>query len=118
MGRAVVRFEIGCRDRARTESFYRDLFEWYTAPMGPYATGIETLAGHGIDGHITALGHEPHHYVMVYVEVDDIQATLARVEALGGRTLVPRTPIPTGHFAWIADPEGTRVGLLEPAKPA
>ena len=35
MGRPVVHFEIGCRDKERTESFYTNLFEWSSTPYGP-----------------------------------------------------------------------------------
>ena len=88
MGCPVVHFEIGCRDKARTEEFFRTLFGWTMTPAGP-ASMIDTGAGSGINGHITELGHEPYHYANFYVQVDDIPAYLARAESLGGKTLVP-----------------------------
>ena len=116
IGRPVVHFEIGCRDNAKTRDFYTKLFDWQIHAAGP-ASVIQTGAGKGIDGHITSLGHEPQHYVTVYVEVDDLQAYLDKATALGGKTLVPPVKIPTGHFAWLADPDGNIVGLLQPLKP-
>jgi predicted enzyme related to lactoylglutathione lyase len=113
MGCPVVHFEIGCRDKARTEEFFRTLFGWTMTAGGP-ALMIDTGAGSGINGHITSLGHEPHHYTLLYVEVDDIPAYLAKAESLGGKTLVPPVTIPTGTFAWFADPDGTTVGLWTP----
>jgi uncharacterized protein len=113
MGQPVVHFEIGCRDRERTERFFSDLFGWSISPMGP-ASMINTGGAGGIQGHITALGHEPHHYVTVYVQVDDLAAALARAESLGGKTLVPPVDIPTGSFAWFADPDGNVIGLWRP----
>ena len=113
MGRPVVHFEIGCRDNAATQAFYSKLFDWQITAAGPAAT-IETGGGAGINGHITALGHEPHNYVTVYVQVDDIQAYLDKAKTLGGKVLVPPVPIPTGKFAWLADPEGNMIGLLQP----
>jgi predicted enzyme related to lactoylglutathione lyase len=112
MGRPVVRFEIGCRDKAKTAEFYGALFDWTTQDMGPAAM-IATGADEGIQGHITSLGHEPHNYTIFYVQVNDAEATLKRAEELGGKTLVPPVPIPTGKFAWMADPEGNTVGLFE-----
>jgi predicted enzyme related to lactoylglutathione lyase len=50
----------------------------------------------------------------VYVQVDDVKAYLDRAAALGGKTLVPPMEIPTGTFAWMADPEGSIVGLWKP----
>jgi uncharacterized protein len=113
MGQPVVHFEIGCRDSAKTSSFFSDLFGWNMQAMGP-ATMIDTAAGSGIQGHITALGHEPHRYTIFYVQVDDVQNYLDKAGALGGKTLVPPVEIPTGIFAWFADPEGNMIGLWKP----
>ena len=53
--------------------------------------------------------------VSVYVHTDDINATLAKAEALGGKIIVPRSEIPgVAWFAFFADPTGNQVGLLEP----
>jgi predicted enzyme related to lactoylglutathione lyase len=112
MGKPVVHFEIGCRDTAKTQAFYSQLFDWDITKAG-HAANINTGAA-GINGHITALGHEPHNYVTVYVQVDDLQAYLDKATALGGKTLVKPVPIPTGKFAWLADPDGNIVGLLQP----
>jgi predicted enzyme related to lactoylglutathione lyase len=115
MGCPVVHFEIGCRDTAKTKDFYAKLFDW-NIQGGGMSTTIQTGAGKGIDGHITALGHEPEHYTTFYVEVEDIKASLEKAKALGGKTIVPPVAIPTGHFAWMGDPDGNIVGLLQPKK--
>jgi predicted enzyme related to lactoylglutathione lyase len=60
------------------------------------------------------LGHEPFHYVTVYVQVDDLPAYLKKAESLGGKTLVPPVEIPQGSFAWFADPDGNTIGLWKP----
>jgi predicted enzyme related to lactoylglutathione lyase len=115
MGQPVVHFEIGCRDREKTAAFYGELFGWSIELAGPAAM-IDTQAGGvGIQGHITALGHEPHHYTTFYVQVDDVAAALESVGGLGGKTVVPPVTIPEGTFAWFADPEGNVVGLWKPA---
>jgi len=64
----------------------------------------------GITGHITSLGHEPHHYTIFDVDVDDVGAYLEKARSLGGKMLVPPVEIPTGTFAWMQDPEGNTVG--------
>jgi uncharacterized protein len=115
MGQPVVHFEIGCRDSKRTQEFYGKLFDWKIQEAGPAAM-IDTGSANGIPGHITALGHEPHNYVTVYVEVDDIPAYLAKAELLGGKKIVGPIDIPTGSFAWMADPEGTTIGLFKKKK--
>ena len=40
---------------------------------------------------------------------------LAKIESLGGKTLVPPQVIPTGTFAWFSDPESNTFGLWKPA---
>jgi predicted enzyme related to lactoylglutathione lyase len=114
MGQPVVHFEIGCKDKPATQAFYSKLFGWKMNDAGPAAM-IDTGANMGIDGHITALGHEPYHYTIFYVQVDDVQACIDQATALGGKMLVPPVNIPGGTFAWIADPEHNTVGLWKPA---
>ena len=113
MGHPVVHFEIGCRDAAKTQESYAKLFDWKMQAAGP-AVMIAADGAGGIEGHITALGHEPHNYVTVYVQVDDPKAYLEKAASLGGKTLVPPVEIPTGTFAWMADPDGNIVGLWKP----
>jgi predicted enzyme related to lactoylglutathione lyase len=112
MANPVVHFEIGCKDSKGTQEFYAKLFDWKIAEAGPAAM-ID--AGKGPTGHITALGHEPFHYTIFYVEVDDVQAYIDKATKLGGKMLVPPIPIPTGTFAWIQDTAGNTVGLWKPA---
>jgi uncharacterized protein len=114
MGRAVVHFEIGCRDSKKTQEFYKKLFAWSIQEMGPAAM-IAPESG-GIGGHITSLGHEPHHYSIFYVDVDDVAGYLEKAKSLGAKTLVPPVEIPTGTFAWMQDPEGNTVGLWKAKK--
>jgi uncharacterized protein len=113
MPHPVVHFEIGCKDKQKTSAFYAQLFGW-TIDDGPMGM-IDTGAASGIQGHIAALGHEPHQFTHFYIETDDVAASLAAIEAAGGKTLVPPVPIPGGTFAWFADPEGNTVGLWKPA---
>jgi predicted enzyme related to lactoylglutathione lyase len=110
MGQPVVHFEIGCRDSAKTADFFARLFDWQMQPMGP-ATMINTGASSGIQGHISSLGHEPFNYTTFYVQVDDVKTYLDKATALGGKTIVPPVEIPTGTFAWFADPDGNTIGL-------
>ncbi len=112
MPKPVVHFDIGCRDLAQTESFYTQLFDWTSSDYGPISKKIATGSDSGINGHLTALGHEPHNYVMVYVEVDDIKEHLERAAELGGSVVIPETEIPGGgRFAWFNDPDGNTIGL-------
>jgi predicted enzyme related to lactoylglutathione lyase len=108
-----VHFEIGCRDRAKAAQFFADLFDWKIQQNGPAAI-IDTASQRGIPGHVTSLGHEPQHYTIFYVEVDDVQGYLDKAVALGGEMLVPPIKIPTGTFAWLSDIDGNTIGLIKP----
>jgi predicted enzyme related to lactoylglutathione lyase len=110
-GRPVVHFEIGCRDRGKTRDFYSKLFGWQisASPAGTIDTGSQQ----GIQGHITSLGHEPHRYTTFYVDVEDVQASLDQAIAMGGTKLVGPVKIPTGTFAWFADPDGNLIAIIK-----
>jgi predicted enzyme related to lactoylglutathione lyase len=114
----VVHFEIGVRDVAKARGFYGPLLGWEFSPYGEAAmiANLGATAGTpGIGGHINSLGHPPHNYCVVYALVEDLAATIAHAEQLGGKQLVPPTEVPgMGHFAWVSDPEGNTLGLWKP----
>ena len=52
---------------------------------------------------------------LVYFAVDDCDATVARISALGGAVHRAPADIPgTGRFAIVTDPQGAAFGLLQP----
>jgi predicted enzyme related to lactoylglutathione lyase len=115
MAQPIILFEIGGRDRDRSANFYSQLFDWKIKPQGPVQF-IEPPPPGGIPGHITSLGHDPQNYVTIYVEVDDIEASLAKAESLGGTVAVRPIEIPNGTFAWFKDPDGNVIGLWQPLR--
>ena len=114
MAHPVVHFEIGCKDKATTNAFYRKVFGW-TIDDGPMGT-IDTGSTEGIAGHTVAMGHEPHQFTHIYIETDDVAASLQQIEAAGGKGVTPPIPIPTSTFAWFSDVEGNVLGLWKPNK--
>ena len=112
MSHPVVHFEIGCQDKAKTSAFYAEAFGWRIddGPMGMIDTGSSA----GIPGHVAALGHEPHQFTHFYMRPMMWRRRWHGLGELGGKTIVPPVPIPTGTFAWFADPEGNVVGLWKP----
>ena len=114
MPNPVVHFEIGGRESEKTQRFFTELFDWKTEVAGAAAM-ISTRSDEGIQGHITALGHEPFNYVTIYVQVDDLQAYLDKAESLGGKAIIPPTDVPgMGAFAWFSDIDGNTIGLWKP----
>jgi predicted enzyme related to lactoylglutathione lyase len=62
------------------------------------------------------IGQEPGGGVRatVFVQVPDLQATLDKAKALGGKVVVEPTEIPgVVTFAQFADPDGNVVGLIK-----
>ena len=51
---------------------------------------------------------------MINFAVDDLDALLARIEAKGVKVLQRDDSDPSGRFAWIVDPDGTKVELWQP----
>ncbi|MBX2873877.1 MAG: hypothetical protein KTR30_17310 [Saprospiraceae bacterium] len=117
MKRPVVHFEIGCDDLSGTLNFYQEVFKWKGIAEGISAK-IDA-EGHGISGHITALGHDPHKYITFYIETDALQEDLEQLQAAGGEKILGPFPVGDGReFAWFKDPAGNMVGLITPLKPS
>lgn len=55
---------------------------------------------------------------MVNLRVDDLDAMLERLRAAGVQVDDRVEEYPYGRFGWFMDPEGTRIELWEPARPA
>jgi predicted enzyme related to lactoylglutathione lyase len=116
MGAPVAYFEVISPDPERIRLFYSELFGWTTRAGGqPDYWLVDTGAGgEAIGGGIGGLqAGQTSGRTSIYVRVDDLQACLDRAERLGGKTLVPPTPLPgdLGSFAMFADPDGQAVGL-------
>jgi hypothetical protein len=117
VGQPVVHWEIGARDGAKLQEFYRTLFDWKIQVDPQFHYGMVDTGGQGgINGGISTLPAEAHPYVTFYVRVDNLESSLAKAEGLGGKTIIPPTPIPgVGSIAMFTDPEGHCVGLFKPA---
>ena len=114
MGNPIVSIEIGCKDKEATSKFYAQLFDWTLEPYGSHAVKFSTGAGAGVSGHVTALGHEPHHYTNFYVQTDDIEAHCKKAASLGAEVHLGPIDMPDGgKFAWLKDPEGTLFALIQ-----
>jgi len=112
MGEPVVHWEIGAKDIEKIQEFYGNLFDWEIQNNFPGYAQVNT-GQEGICGGIMQIKEDIPPYVTFYVEVNDLQAYLDKAEGLGGKTVVPPTPIPTiGSFAVFLDPEGHAIGLF------
>jgi len=114
MGAPVVHFEIMGGTGNQLEKFYGELFGWKIDSNNPMKYGVVDTGGvrAGINGGV-GTSQDGNKRVSVYVRVDDLQATLDKVEKLGGRTILPPVEVPGGpKLAMFADPAGNVTGLL------
>ena len=120
MPNPVVHWEITARDAGKAQEFYGSLFGWHIDSSNPIGYGfVGTKSTSGINGGIPQAGEGDPTRVILYVEVDDLQAYLDRAEELGGRTLMPPTEIPgIVTLALFADPEGNTTGLVKSEPPS
>ncbi|HEV8122205.1 MAG TPA: VOC family protein [Candidatus Polarisedimenticolia bacterium] len=109
--------EIHASNVEDSSAFYRGVFGWTVRTRGDGALAFDDtgcVSGSWVkDG-----GKNANPRARVYIMVDDIAATLGRIEASGGRVLTPRTDIApgSGAFAVFADPAGAEFGLYEEPK--
>lgn len=114
MGYPVTRFEIAAMDTKAAREFYSELFGWKAASAG---AGLSVLlTGEGIDGAIVRAEDGMPTFVTVYVEVEDVDAYLAKAETLGGTVYVPAGPSPVAGercLGIFGDPEGNLIGVIQ-----
>lgn len=114
MGASVVHFEIIGGTGNQLEKFYSELFGWKINSNNPMKYGVVDTGGGpgGINGGVGP-ATEGSKRVSIYAQVGDLQATLDRVEKLGGKTILPPSDVPGGpKLAMFADPAGNITGLL------
>ncbi len=117
----VVWFEVTGKDAKKLQSFYGKIFDWKINADNPMNYGMVDAAANGaavgtgsIGGGIGPAQPDAPGYVTFYVQVDDPDAYLKKIESLGGKTIMPTTEIPNMvTFALFQDPEGNMVGLVK-----
>jgi uncharacterized protein len=114
----IAHIEIPTTNPEAAGKFYSDVFGWK----------IETNLAHNYvtfqaEGGLRGGFNEPSEPTykpespLVYLATDDIETTLATIEAHGGKTLLPKTEIPhVGWWAVFTDPAGNRFGLFISAR--
>jgi hypothetical protein len=114
----VVHVDIPAEVPERARKFYETLFHWkFEAPPGYVDYFLsETTDEHGKPGVGLGLGKRgaPDQKITVYFDVDSIADCLPLVEQLGGKVVMPYTPIPGyGALAICTDTENNPFGLWE-----
>jgi predicted enzyme related to lactoylglutathione lyase len=102
--------ELPVADTARAKTFYGSAFGWTFSDFGPsYAatTSGDTDIGFQADPAQRTAAALP------VIEVADIAAALAAVEAAGGRVTMPVFTFPGGRRFHFADPDGHELAVMQ-----
>ena len=125
MSDRVVHFEVPFDDGNRARSFYKEIFGWqitempemdYTMVMsGPSGDNGPTEPGY-INGGMASKQTIPASGPVLTIGVDDIDATLIKIEQTGGARVGEKVPVgEMGFAAYFRDSEGNVLGLWQNA---
>jgi uncharacterized protein len=120
MGHPVVHFEIVGKDGDKLQSYYSELFGWDIDADNEMKYGLVQREGNtnaegvGVGGGI-ATGPEGYNgHVTFYVEVPDVEASLAQAESLGGSRMMGPDEVMEGLIIGLFnDPEGHTIGVMQ-----
>ena len=123
----VVHFEMPAGDMGRMKKFYESVFGWKMNQLGPEMGNYVTVATSETDeqgmiqepGRINGGFYEKSadplsQYPSIVIATDNLEESIEKVKAAGGRTHGDIQPIPgVGRFVSIIDTEGNRISVLE-----
>lgn len=125
MSGRVVHFEIPADDVKRAQDFYREAFGWQIQPMPDMGYTMVSTVPTDDQGRPTEPGginggmmkrESPVSAPVITVDVDDMDAALAKVESLGGTTVIGKQAVADmGFSAYFKDSEGNLMGLWQTA---
>ncbi|MGW8246805.1 MAG: VOC family protein [Acidiferrobacterales bacterium] len=115
----MVHFEIQADNPEALIAFYSDVFGWEIGNWGgPQKYWLVTTGPDsepGINGAILER-HFKQQAVINTSSVEDLDATLKRIDAAGGKKIFGPNEIPgVGVHAYCEDPDGNLFGILQPA---
>ena len=110
----ITHVDIPVSDMGRATAFYEAMFGWKIAEVPGFEGYPMWQALNKVSGGGLAPRSEEFTQPRSYVEVDSIDAALARVSELGGSVAQPKEAIDaTSWWAVVVDPDGNVVGLFE-----
>lgn len=126
----IVHFEIPSDNVERSRRFYNELFGWNIEqfsgsekmPDGMEYWMITTTDDKGnkaVGGGMMKRQNPQQQGITNYINVKSVQEQLSKVEQLGGKVMMPKTPVPgMGYFAVCTDTENNTFALWEPDESA
>lgn len=103
--------ELPVADADRASRFYADAFGWSLTAYGP--TYACTLTG-DVDMGLQADPAERPAAPLIVIQVDDLDAAAAQIEAAGGRITRPIFAFPGGRRFHFTDPDGNELAAHKP----
>lgn len=114
MGKPVVHWEFWSQNPQKVSDFYQDVFDWNISliPEMNYHL-VDTGGEGGINGGIMTPKEGPWPGNMAfYIDVDDIDAYVDKVQQAGGEIVVDKMEVPgVGWFALFKDPDERVIGI-------
>jgi predicted enzyme related to lactoylglutathione lyase len=113
----IIWNELITNDLATASRFYREIAGWELVPMSadPNPYTVAKVDGAPVAGLFQPQEPPEMGSWIMSVRTADIDATIARAVELGGKVIHPANTVPgVGRTAWIADPTGGVIGLMEP----
>lgn len=108
----ITHFEIRAADMERARRFWESLLGWtFRDWEGPMQYTMAEVGGNPTAGLYAS--ENPERGLIVYFDVDDVQAATEQVRELGGQVTTETSPIPEiGWFAHCLDTEGNPFGVF------
>lgn len=112
----VIWNELITTDVATATDFYRQIVGWELTPVapGPNRYTVAKVGSEPVAGLFQPDTPPANSMWVVSYQTSDIDATIARVQELGGTVIHPANTVPgIGRTAWVADPTGALFGLMQ-----
>ncbi|MFZ0895660.1 MAG: VOC family protein [Candidatus Nitrosopolaris sp.] len=124
----IVHFEIPSDDVERSKKFYNDLFGWkfvkWSSPPGSAAmpegmeywliSTVDDKGNKALGGGMGKRQSPQQQGITNYFDVKSVQEYSSKVEKLGGKVIIPKSPVPgMGYMAVCKDSENNAFGIFE-----
>lgn len=106
----ITFIELPAGDLGAARSFYSTVFGWELTDFGPsYSCTMTGKVDLGLQGDMSEASRMP----LPVVQVDDIAAAQAAVEAAGGSISKPVFAFPGGRRFHFLDPNGLELAIMQ-----
>jgi len=109
----IKHIEIAGVDARKLSTFYSGLFGWEISRRDVGGFDYYDIEPGGAPSAGIRSEPEGSAEIVVYIEVSDLDASIAKARELGSKIRIPPTEFEGLRFALIEDPEGNPIGLTQ-----